>query len=271
MPPTFQLGTVPYLNARPLVEGLDAREDVELLRDVPARLVTRLRAGALDAALVSAVELFRTPCPRWIAGPGVTGRGAVRSIRLYLRTAPARVRTVALDTSSRTAATLAVVALQEFLGARLERRTLAPPDTPLEAIEADAILRIGDPALRTPPGDLQLVDLGELWTARTGLPFVFAAWLVPPDGERPEHLERAAARLSELLLAARVAGLARLPDIAREHAGEAGLSPEQACEYLTEHIGFAIGPEELAGLSLFGRLAHRHGLVDRAEVPAPLA
>ncbi|MBM3984316.1 MAG: hypothetical protein FJ296_01280, partial [Planctomycetes bacterium] len=55
----MRLGSVPYLNALPLVQGLAGRADLSLAEDVPARLVPRLRAGELDAALCSAVELFR--------------------------------------------------------------------------------------------------------------------------------------------------------------------------------------------------------------------
>ena len=43
---------------------------------------------------------------------------------------------------------------------------------------ADAALLIGDPALEADPAalGLQKIDLGDEWTAMTGLPFVYAAW-----------------------------------------------------------------------------------------------
>lgn len=74
----LRLGTVPYLNALPLVEGLADEKGVQLVTAVPSRLAPMLRAGALDLALVSAVELFRDPPLGWIPGPAITSCGPVR-------------------------------------------------------------------------------------------------------------------------------------------------------------------------------------------------
>src|SRR5262245_9379605 len=182
----LRLGTVPYLNARPLVEGLPRDARVSLAQAVPSALAEQLRAGALDAALVSSVELFRAPPLRWVPGPAICSEGPVRSIRLFLRRPAERVRTLALDSSSLTAAVLAQLCLREFLGAGAPAVSSAAPGAPLASIDADAILRIGDPALATAPDGLQVLDLGEVWTAHTKLPFVYALWLVRPGvAEQP--------------------------------------------------------------------------------------
>jgi chorismate dehydratase len=269
---SFRLGTVPYLNALPLIEGLAARADVQLVPDVPARLAPRLRAGELDAALCSAVELFRRPQPGWIAGPAVTSDGAVRSILLFTRTEPSRIRSLALDRSSRSAAALAVTCLAEFFDVTAPVVSECAPDAALDAIDADAVLRIGDPALaaaadgaaaRAGRGTL---DLGELWTSRTALPFVYAAWLTRPDlpAER-------AAELRGVLLAARDAGLAARDRLARDFATRSGLPAELCLDYLQRRVGFALGEAEREGLAFFGKLAHRWGVVDTPLLPDPLA
>jgi chorismate dehydratase len=268
----MRLGSVPYLNALPLVQGLAGRADLSLAEDVPARLVPRLRAGELDAALCSAVELFREPAPGWLAGPAITSEGPVRSILLFLRVAPSRVRSLALDSSSRSAAALACTCLAEFCGVTAARVFECPPDAPLAGVDADAVLRIGDPALAAAcdgaaarAGRVEL-DLGELWTARTALPFVYALWLARP-GLPPAD----AAALAATLRAARDAGLPRRAALARDFAARSGL-PEGACvEYLEQCIGYDLGDAEREGLALFGRLAHRWGLVDSPLLPEPLA
>ncbi|HZL99446.1 MAG TPA: MqnA/MqnD/SBP family protein, partial [Planctomycetota bacterium] len=99
-----RLGSVPYLNARPLVAGLDRERGVELSEAPPSELARQLRAGRLDAALASAVELLRDPPLGWIAGPAIASRGPVASILLFVRGPPAAVRSLALDRSSLTAA-----------------------------------------------------------------------------------------------------------------------------------------------------------------------
>ena len=256
------VGSVPYLNALPLLAGLDTSPDVSLRALVPSQLLPRLRAGELDVALVSAVELFRDPPLSWVPGPAITSHGPVESILLFLRTAPGDVRSVALDTSSLTAAVLARVCLAHFLGAGRPRVLAAPPDAPLASIDADAILRIGDPALRTLPGDRAVLDLGELWTERTGLPFVYALWLARPDLEL--------ARVLPPLLAARELGLATRDALADAFAAEHAMDAARCRRYVRERIGYVLGERELAGLRLYGELAHDLGLVDRPELPPPL-
>jgi len=268
----MRLGSVPYLNARPLVEGLAQRPGLGLVEDVPARLVPRLRAGELDAALCSAVELFRAPPLGWLSGPAVTSAGAVRSILLFLRVAPSRVRSLALDSSSRSAAALACTCLAEFCGVRSARVFETPPEAPLEAVDADAVLRIGDPALaalcRDDAGRAGRValDLGQLWTDRTALPFVYALWLA-----RPDLPPDAAVALRATLLEARAAGLPRRAALARDFAARAGLPADACRDYLEHSIGYDLHDAERAGLALFGRLAHRWGLVDTPLLVEPLA
>ncbi len=259
----MRLGTVPYLNAQPLIEGLAERPDVTLETDVPARLAARLRDGEFDAALVSAVELFRDPPLSWVPGIGIASHGPVRSIRLYLRTAPEAIKTVALDTSSLSAAAMTRVCLAEFLQLPSVELIASDPDEPLEAVDADAILRIGDRALQIDPGHRSVIDLGELWTEETGRPFVYALWLVPPGTP--------AEPLTSTLLGACESGWNRRATLGRHFALRHALRPELCVEYLLRSIHHEIDDEALEGLALFGRLAHKHGLVDRPELPPPLA
>lgn len=261
-----RLGSVPYLNARPLVAGLDADPGVTLSEAPPAELIAQLRAGRIDAALASAVELLRGAPLGWIAGPAIASRGPVRSILLFLRGAPEQVRTLALDRSSRSAAALAQVCLLEFLGADKPQVTPCDPSTPLAEIDADAVLRIGDPALATDPGARAALDLGALWTERTGLPFVWAVWLVRTPTARAEL-----AAIRDAVLAARARGLPQRDALALRFAATHGLDPELSRDYLRRHIRFDVGPDERAGLERFAQLAHGHGLVERSTVPEPCA
>ena len=81
----LRIGTVAYLVAEPLHRGLEDEPGVELVREVPSRLVADLRAGAVDVALVSSIELFRAPGYAYLDGPAVTGRGEVVSVQVFLR------------------------------------------------------------------------------------------------------------------------------------------------------------------------------------------
>jgi chorismate dehydratase len=239
---------------------------VRLSEAPPSELARQLRAGGLDAALCSAVELLRDPPLGWIAGPAIASRGAVASIRLFVRGEPRSVATLALDRSSLTASALAQVCLVEFLGAARPRASVCDPGAPLGSIDADAVLRIGDPALVTEAGDRRMLDLGELWTERTGLPFVWAVWLVGAAAP-PGRL----AAIRTAVLAARERGLAQRDELAQRFAAAQGLDPGFCRDYLRRVIRYDLGPEEHEGLVAFARLAHQHGLVDRPQIPEPLA
>ncbi len=60
----------------------------------------------------------------------------------------------------------------------------------------DAALIIGDVALflDDAAADVQKIDLGEVWTRSTGLPFVYAVWAGWPGAVTPDDVAAAAAR-----------------------------------------------------------------------------
>ncbi|MDP6279554.1 MAG: hypothetical protein QGI11_13765, partial [Nitrospinota bacterium] len=62
----LKLGTVPFLNAKPLTLTLENRPDVELRSEPPARLLPMLESGALDGALVSTFAMFDLPGARYV-------------------------------------------------------------------------------------------------------------------------------------------------------------------------------------------------------------
>src|SRR4029077_15275697 len=84
----------------------------------------------------------------------------------------------ALDEGSRTSAALTQVLLRQRHGVRPELVPL-PLDRAAEDADADAVLLIGDRAMRAClPGFAHAYDLGQEWHDWTGLPFVYAVWAV---------------------------------------------------------------------------------------------
>ena len=105
----------------------------------------------------------------------------VRSILLVSQRPMEEIRTVAVDTSSRTSVGLPQVLLTKFYGGRRElRRWLRCWGRCWRS--CDAGLLIGDPAMMAETDGLHAYDLAELWRAKTGLPFVFAVWTVRQGG-----------------------------------------------------------------------------------------
>lgn len=222
-----------------------------------------LAQGSADVALVPVIEYQRMDDLAVVPGVCVGARRAVRSVVLVTRSGDlGEVRSVALDESSRTSAALVRVIFREFFG-RDPETTTARPDVASMLGGRDAALVIGDPAMTFARDGLFVHDLATLWRERTGLGFVFAMWMA-----RASEAGRAAV---VDFAAARDEGLASLEEIVSEYSRDLGLPRAELREYLTENIRFHLDEELRAGLELFFRLAHKHGITGAARPLRALA
>src|SRR5262245_12161151 len=109
MPPG-RLGAVEYLNARPLVYGLTDSARFSLRFDLPARCADLLHAGVIDLGLIPSIEYARGPAGpdayRIVPGLAIASDGPVSSVAIYTTKPIGDVRSIALDTSSRTSVAL---------------------------------------------------------------------------------------------------------------------------------------------------------------------
>jgi chorismate dehydratase len=142
------------------------------------------------------------------------------------------------------------------------------PETRWETVEPGCGLRTGRPfleignfALRhfvAPPAGYHIIDLATEWSFWTGLPFVFAVWIVRRDlsastrkllGILREHLAAITADLP-----GHFETLSRLPD----------LPDWLACPDLLRYwraMSYDLGPGEQASLALFGERCTSQGLL----------
>jgi len=85
----IRIGAVTYLNARPLVYGLEHDDRFSIRYDVPSECARLLHAHETDVGLIPSIEYLRGPVPYVIVpGPAVTSRGAVASVAIYTRRDP---------------------------------------------------------------------------------------------------------------------------------------------------------------------------------------
>jgi chorismate dehydratase len=255
-PPTLRVGAVNYLNTKPLIERLtEFAPHVDLCLDLPSRLADRLAAGELDVGLIPVVEFFRGPDYTAVPNVAIGSRGPVLSVTLFSRVPWEAIRTVALDEGSRTSAALVQMLLRKRHGV-VPRVSPLRIDDRAEDLATDAVLLIGDRAMRAClPGYRFAYDLGEEWTAWTGLPMVFAVWAVR-GGVDLGGAEGA-------FRAAKEYGLAHAGEIAQREAPGLGLDPGFCRRYLTNILRFDLGPAELAGMRKYRELAEELGLVNK--------
>ena len=258
MSATIRVGAVNYLNTKPLIERLpDFAPNVELSLDLPSRLADQLAAGDIDVGLIPVVEYFRGDNYSFVPNIAIGSRGPVLSVTLFSRVPWDRIRSVSLDEGSRTSAALTQVLLKKRYGLnpRLEQ---LPIDAPADDLSTDAVLLIGDRAMRAClPGYQFAYDLGQEWTDWTGLPFVFALWAVRDGVELGEA--------SAAFYRAKEHGLANAGVIAQREAAALGLDAGFCRRYLTNIIRFDLGPRELAGMRKFRELCEELGLVGRTR------
>ena len=286
-----RLGAVGYLNARPLVYELERRPRFDVRYDTPSECARLLHSGATDLGLVPSIEYLRGGPYRIVPDVAIASNGPVASVALYTAKAIDAIGSIALDTSSRTS-----VALTQLLCARHFK--IAPsfvhlgPDLTEMLARCDAALIIGDAALlldhtkvrlkAEPPTvrrvrlqpDLQKIDLGEVWTKMTGLPFVYAFWAGRPEALTSDDVAA--------LQVARDAGVAQPRRIAQAYFADPAhfvrlaasfVAPSAEHEaigarYLRDNIKYHLGDAERAGLEAFYRYAAEAGVVAEAR---PLA
>ena len=254
-----RLGAVDYLNARPLVFGLELGRGFALRFDPPSKCAALLHEGSIDVGMIPSIEYLRGRDP-YCAVPDVAivSEGPVASVALFTKMPINDIRTIAADTSSRTSTGLLRVLCYETLGIDPEFIPMAP--RPAEMLQfCDAALVIGDAALffDHAAARAEKIDLGEQWTAMTALPFVWAFWAGRPGALSNGHVEA--------LIQARERGVAASDAVAAAYCG-----PERAelgQRYLRENVRYDWGPRELEGLRAYYELANKHGIVDRGATP----
>ena len=125
----------------------------------------------------------------------------------------------------------------------------------LEPAQADALLMIGDHAMRMrnrrPEGFTHTLDLGADWLEWTGL----LVRLRGVGGARGARARRSRPSCGAFLEASLAAGLASLPEVARQQT-EPGWSAEEIEAYL-RRFHYRLGPEDLDGLERFEALLAR--------------
>jgi chorismate dehydratase len=253
-----RLAASSFLNSAPLIWSFSngsQKHRVQLTDAVPARCADLLAADAVDFALVPVIESQRIENVKLVPGVCVGSRERVRSVVLVSRLNNLKkIKTVALDESSRTSATLVKIIFQEFLGTE-PRWAISSPDVGRMLRENDAALIIGDPGMLFARASLHVWDMAELWREHTGLGFIFAMWM----GQKTANVEIAD------FVGARDEGLRCLEEIVSEYTRKTPMTAEEIRDYLTRNIVFEPDDELNRGMQLYFQLAAKLGLITRVK------
>lgn len=184
MPDRLRVGRIAYTNVAPVETAFDVgavTRAANVVTGVPAALNAALDADELDAGPMSAAQyLHHSARYARLGDIGIIARREVLSVLLVSPTAPSLLNGAAIAVTRDSASARAL--LEALLRARYGVHATFPvSDDPLgEARAGKPALLIGDAALDAReqfPAE-HVHDLGLAWNAWTGLPMVFAVWVV---------------------------------------------------------------------------------------------
>ncbi len=249
-----KVATVSYLNARPLIDGIERCTDIEMVRRVPSQLLDTLETGASDLALCPVIDFQQSPLELEIVPSGAIGcDGPALTVKVFSRLPIERLGEIVVDGDSHTSVALLSLVMRTIHG----RQPVLRPQCGSDEAAPQAMLLIGDKVVTAAP-DRTLypheLDLGEAWKELSGKPFVFATWMTRAGselGELPDRLDKIRRHNSD-----------RLADIASTYAGASGWPVDLAASYLSRNLRYEIGEQELAGIEEFWRRCHDCGIID---------
>lgn len=180
-----KVGKISFANLFPIFYTLEKDLDpliFEFIEGVPSVLNKKIRAGEIDISPSSSIEYLRNEDNYLlIENNSISSKGPIGSIFLFSKRPIETLNGSVILTSSQseTSVGLLEVILKKFY--RIECTMATSAQTLEDALSVhDAYLLIGDQALT---GALKqsrffVYDLGEIWYRNTGLPSVFALWIV---------------------------------------------------------------------------------------------
>jgi chorismate dehydratase len=239
----FRIGSVKYLNAAPLMRGIEGR----ITLATPAKLAEMLRRDELDVALVSITEVLMNDRYDILDSVAIASLGEVYSVLLACKKPLEEAVEIFCDPASLTSVNLLKVLLAE--------KNLFPQFKPLEnyesAIEKDFVLLIGDPAIdfQRAPHVHEILDLGAAWTDLTNLPFVYAVWALRRGIEN--------AGLRRELREAKKFGMETMEYLIETRPE---YDEDFRRDYFEWHIHYHLAEDEKRGIAKFCELLRKHNL-----------
>jgi chorismate dehydratase len=257
----IRIGVVSFLNSTPLIDGIAAVEGIELVHRVPSELIDCLDNREVDIALASSIDYQKSKTEFEILPVGVlSSDGESLTVQLCSRIPFKDIQEIHCDSDSHTSIVLLQIILNNLYGIApkiitadiraLNRRHSDWPET---------VLVIGDKVVKNNCGSEYpfTLDLGQAWKKQTGLPFVFATWLVRKDFTQ-HQIETVSMLLSRQL----AYNQHRIEQIVSKYANERGWKTSLALQYVTHHMNYQFTRAHEESLEMFYELAKSCGALE---------
>ena len=266
----LRLGSIRYVNSLPVDLGILSgaiSSPAEIIQGVPAQLNDRIAEGALDISVVSAIWYARRQ-KEFLLLPrlSISSKSGVQSVLLFSRRPISELAgaRIAVTAEGKTTPALLEVLCRQRYGFKPE--IYAAPGTLEIPSQAQALLVIGDDALkareRFKNSDLVVTDLAEEWEKWTGLPFVFAVWVVRREvfDARPEALFE----VHKALLTSKQWGLSHPEEVIRR-AKEISALEKPLLESYFSGLSYDFDASLKKGMRAYFEQAEKCGLLEPVE------
>ncbi|BAI80746.1 conserved hypothetical protein [Deferribacter desulfuricans SSM1] len=250
------IGEIEYANVYPIFYNLKKKnfEEFRFIKSYPSILNKALREGGIDISCCSSIEYVRN-CGNYYILPdiSISSLKEVKSVCLfsnydikYLKN-----KKIYLTEESGTSIVLLKIIFKKFYNVEIN---FSPNKD-----ECEAFLYIGDKALYKYYNNefKYIFDLGKIWYEATGLPFVYALWLVSKEtySKKRELIKK----LYNELIKIKNDSKLNLSSLV-EHYFFKGLTPYQIIDYW-EIINYNLSKKHIEGLNLFYKYAYEIGEV----------
>lgn len=169
----IRISAVAYTNTKPFIYGIshsELLEKIDLSLDIPSDCAAKLINQQVDIGLIPVAAIPFVPNANIISDYCIGSVGAVNSVFIFSNLPVEEIKSVRLDSHSRTSNNLAKVLLKFYWKKDVAFTTDINTAT-------DAIVLIGDRTFGQKESYPFVYDMGEEWMNFTGLPFVYAAWV----------------------------------------------------------------------------------------------
>lgn len=252
----IRIGMVNYINTAPIYEvwkELTLPEEWQVVEAQPSQLNRLLAAGELDLGFVSSYEYAVRPEQYQIFDDlSISATGPVGSVFLFSTLAAEELggKTVLLTGQSDTSVCLVRLILEEFLQVKPRYITGDVYQASAVSGEIQAVLAIGDDALRLKAENRYPIrlDLAHCWYEKTGLPFVFAVCAVQNKFLESHAVQ--ARQIRETFIQCRSRGRERFSEICQNVAQRIPMDCEDCSRYLGG-IEHDLSPSKLQALEVF--------------------
>lgn len=254
------ISVIPFINAKPLTFFIEnnPQKNYQINYNYPSECIEKLKNGEVDAGIVSSIAISKLSDINIVDGICIASHSSVESVLLFSNKEIEEIKTIGLDPNSGTSNALIKILMEKWKNKKCDYSFYKDDiETALNSGKYDAVLAIGDRALLfgTQNPSLIKMDLALEWNHFTGLPFVFAMWLIKKDSNLSPELFREAGEK----------GIKNLDTVIENIMinGQSNLTNYQIKKYLKENLHYRFGSKERKGLMLFLKYCAEMGLISQ--------